>query len=343
MRATSNTFSNIMILVTCAVIRNEENEILVVQRGEATDHPFKWEFPGGKLAPDETEEECIIREVEEELSMEIVICGKMANVDYDYGHKQISLIPFICDTLDEMPFLTEHIDYKWVEEKDLLTPDFSEADVFVAKYYLERIKTDKLKDFQIIEQPGDKLTDTAALQTIVNNMMGMKEAEWVAASAIDNPAIFLKLFEYSLSTDKKLAFRASWTLTKVCDRFPEIIYPYLEQIVENLSKIDNESSLRSFLRIISLSELEKISSRHQGLLADFCFSALNSGFSAIAVKAYSMEILYKLSQVYTELANELSTSIGILMEDGSAGITSRGRIILRKLAEKAIKPKSSPL
>jgi 8-oxo-dGTP diphosphatase len=332
-----------MIIVTCAVIRNEENKILVVQRGEATDHPFKWEFPGGKLAPDEPEEECIIREVEEELSMEIVICGKMANVDYDYGHKQISLIPFICDTLDEMPFLTEHIDYRWVEEKDLMTPDFSEADVFVAKNYLERTKTDKLNDSHIIEQPADKLTDNADLQTIVNNMMGMKEAEWVAASAIDNPAIFLKLFEYSLSTDKKLAFRASWTLTKVCDRFPEIIYPYLEQIVENLNKIDNESSLRSFLRIISLSELEKISSRLQGLLADFCFSALNSGFSAIAVKAYSMEILYKLSLVYPELANELSTSIIILMEDGSAGITARGRMVLKKLAEIPIKPKSSPL
>jgi len=322
-----------MISVTCAIIRNEENKILVVRRGEATDHPFKWEFPGGKLAPDETEEECIIREVEEELSMEIVICGKMANVDYDYGHKQISLIPFICDTLDEMPFLTEHIDYRWVEEKDLMLPDFSQADVFVAKNYLERIKTDKQNDSQIVDQPADKLTYNADLQTIVNNMMGMKEAEWVAASAIDNPAIFLKLFEYSLSTDKKLAFRASWTLTKVCDRFPEMIYPYLEQIVENLSKIDNESSLRSFLRIISFSELEKISSRHQGLLADFCFSALNSGFSAIAVKAYSMEILYKLSLVYPELANELSTSIGILMEDGSAGITSRGRAILKKLAD----------
>jgi len=51
-----------MIKVTCAIIRNEEDEILVVQRGEATDHPFKWEFPGGKVAAGETEEECIIRE-----------------------------------------------------------------------------------------------------------------------------------------------------------------------------------------------------------------------------------------------------------------------------------------
>ena len=58
-------------------------------------------------------------------------------------------------------------------------------------------------------------------------MMSMKEAEWIATSAIENPAIFRKLMEYSYSPDKKLAFHASWTLTKVCDKFPEIIYPYL--------------------------------------------------------------------------------------------------------------------
>jgi hypothetical protein len=36
--------------VTCAIIRNEENDVIVVQRGVKSDHPFKWEFPGGKLS-----------------------------------------------------------------------------------------------------------------------------------------------------------------------------------------------------------------------------------------------------------------------------------------------------
>ncbi len=93
----------IMLIVTCAVIRNEENEVLIVQRGEASDHPNKWEFPGGKLSENETEEDCIIREIGEELSMEIVICGRLPEVEHDYGTKQIRLIPFICDTLDELP------------------------------------------------------------------------------------------------------------------------------------------------------------------------------------------------------------------------------------------------
>jgi 8-oxo-dGTP diphosphatase len=330
-----------MIKVTCAVIRNEEDEILVVQRGEATDHPFKWEFPGGKLNPGESEEDCIIREVDEELSMEIVIVGKLSAVHHDYGRKKINLIPFVCDTLDEIPFLSEHIAYRWVPGIELMSIDFSEADVFVADNYLKKTGSGKSNPDELSIPSLSSTYDDADLQKVVNNMMGMKEAEWVAASAIENPAIFVKLFEYSYSSDQKLAFRASWTLTKVCDKYPEIIYPYLQQIVETLGGIENESTLRSFLRILSLSDLSKITGREHGMLADFCFAKLNSGLSAIAVKAYSMEIIYRLALIYPELANELSTTINMLKGEGSAGMIARGRMVMKKLAEIPIKPKSS--
>ena len=56
-----------------------------------------------------------------------------------------------------------------------------------------------------------------------------------------------------------------------------------------------------FCGYISLSDLAQIKSKASWNLADFCFSQLNSGFSAIAIKAYSMEILYRLSLIYPEL------------------------------------------
>jgi 8-oxo-dGTP diphosphatase len=332
-----------MINVTCAIIRNEENEILIVRRGEATDHPFKWEFPGGKTEDVETDEECIIREVKEELCMDIVICGKLPSVEYNYGIKKILLIPFLCDTLDELPFLTEHIEYKWIHANDLGSVDFSEADIIVAERYLESMNSEKNQVSNVVQESAAGPADDSELQSMITNIMGMQEADWIATSAIENPAIFLKLLEYSYSSDKKLAFRASWTLTKVCDKFPEIINPYLSQIVDSLWKTNDESTLRSFLRIISLSDLAAIKYDQHGLLADFCYSKLNSGFSAIAIKAYSMEILYRLSLIYPELVTELSASIMILMEDGSAGINARGKMILKKLAEIPVDPKPSHL
>jgi 8-oxo-dGTP diphosphatase len=330
-----------MINVTCAIIRNDGDEVLVVQRSELSDHPLKWEFPGGKLARGENIEECIIREVWEELSMDVVICGHLPEVEYDYGHKKIRLIPLICDTLDELPFLSEHVAYKWIPANDLISVDFSEADVSVANSYLERISPEKGNEGHEVPEKSQEGSDDLDLQDMVNNMMSMQEAEWVATSAIENQAIFLKLFEYSFSSDKRLAFRASWTLTKVCDRYPEMIYPYLPQIIEELDHLDNESAQRSFLRILSLTDLDKIGNKHHGILAEHCFNALRSGFSAIAVKAYSMEIIYQLALKYPELANELSASISMLQAEGSAGIIARGRIILKKLTTTPKGPRSS--
>jgi 8-oxo-dGTP diphosphatase len=321
-----------MINVTCAIIQNEEDEVLIVQRGETTDHPFKWEFPGGKLHYEETEEECILREVEEELSMEIVILSKMPEVEHDYGFKQIRLIPFICDTLDELPFLSEHVAYKWIPSEELPSVDFSEADIIVAKKYLERIKSDTKRMGKVDSNQSGDLTEDAELQEMINRMMSMKEVEWMAISAIENPAIFGKLLEFSFSDDNKLAFRASWTLTKVCDKFPDMILPHLGMMIESLETLENESTMRSFLRIISFSDIDMISEKHHGILAERCFSLLRSGFSAIAVKAYSMEILYKLVLKYPELRNELSATINLLQPEGSAGIVARGRQILKKLA-----------
>ena len=326
---------NTMIEVTCAIIRNEDNEILVVQRGENSDHPFKWEFPGGKVTHGESEEECILREIDEELSIGIVICGRLEPVEHDYGNKKIRLIPFICDTLDDKPVLAEHYDYKWLPGEKLFTIDFSEADIPVAIQYLRQSeKSGAEKDYSQVS--GEKVSSTfneEELKSMINNMMSMQEADWLATSALENPVLFSKLLEYSYSHDKKLAFRASWTISKVCDKFPAIILPHLDEIVKSLPKSDNESVIRSFLRILSLNDLEKLSSSQHGLLADYCFTSLADVDSAVAIKAYSMEILYKLALIYPELGNELAISIRILMENGSAGIVARGNMILKKISE----------
>ncbi len=322
-----------MINVTCAIIRNEDDQVLVVQRGEHTDHPLKWEFPGGKVQKGESEEECIIREIKEELSIDIVICGRLSDVEYDYGNKKIRLIPFICDTLEELPFLSEHVDFKWIEPETLVEVDFSEADILVAKNYSGKAGIRVKSAPDPVLQQEQAIKDDTDLKNIVNSMMGINEAEWVATSAIDNPEIFRKLLQYSFTDDKKLAFRASWTVTKVCDRFPEMIIPHLPMLVESLPKLDNESVQRSFLRIISLTDMNNLGTKHHGMLAEYCFSALRSGFTAIAIKAYSMEALYKLALIYPELANEIAATINMIQGEGSAGVIARGRQILKKLTE----------
>ena len=319
-----------MIRVTCAIIRNEDNEVLVVQRGGNTDHPFKWEFPGGKIDFDETEEECILREIREELSIDIVICGRLENVEYDYGKKQIALIPFICDTLDDLPVLNVHIAFKWLESGYLVNLDLAEADVIVAENYLKYTNYEAPASDPEYEDSG---ADEEEFKSMINATMGAKEVEWIAASAVENPAIFRRLFKYSMSDDRKLAFHSSWALTKISDKYPDLFNPVLPGIIDMLDKLDNESTQRSFLRILTFADFSRLTGKQHGILAEHCFAALRSGFSAIAIKAYSMEIIFKLAVIYPELAHELAATINMLESDSSAGIIARGRIILKKLAE----------
>lgn len=331
-----------MVNVACAIIRNDEDEILVVQRGATTSNPLKWEFPGGKVKQGESVEACLIREVNEELSMDIVIRQEIPYVEYDYGTKQIRLIPFICDTLDEEPMLSEHLAFRWLDCGELLSADLSEADIHVAGYYLDIVN--KLTEVHIpVTDAAWDLKADDDFRDLVRGMKSLQEAEWIAASAIENPDVLLRLFEYSFGIDSKLAFRSSWTISKVFDKKPELIYPHLNRVIEELNNTKNESTRRSFLRILSLTDLHLVSRRHHGVLADHCMSALNTALSAIAIKAYSMEIIYKLALIYPELANELSASISMIKGEGAAGVVARGRIILKKLANLNPDQGSSPV
>jgi 8-oxo-dGTP diphosphatase len=127
-----------MIKVSCAIIVNVQKQVLVTQRSAHMPLPLKWEFPGGKIEENETAEACLIREIKEELNIEIQITGSLPPNDHQYPDKLIRLIPFICLQKDGELVLKEHADYKWLDAKDLLDLDWAEADLPIVKQYLNR-------------------------------------------------------------------------------------------------------------------------------------------------------------------------------------------------------------
>jgi 8-oxo-dGTP diphosphatase len=127
--------SNI-VNVTCAIIL-VENKILVAQRSEKMKLPLKWEFPGGKLEENETEIDCIKREIKEEINIEIEVLRKLSNTIYDYGTFKINLIPFIAKYIHGEIRLAEHKDYKLLEKVELLSLDWAEADLPIVEEFLK--------------------------------------------------------------------------------------------------------------------------------------------------------------------------------------------------------------
>ncbi len=125
-----------MIPVLCAIIYFD-NKVLVAQRSKKMKLPLKWEFPGGKLEGNESEIDCIKREIKEELNIEIEILKKLSSSNYDYGAFKIKLIPYLANYISGNIKLSEHNDYQLLDTSELLHLDWAEADIPIVKEFLK--------------------------------------------------------------------------------------------------------------------------------------------------------------------------------------------------------------
>lgn len=111
-----------------AAIIVKGKKVFATQRGYGE---FKdgWEFPGGKIEQGESPEEALIREIREELDVDIKVGRLLETVEYDYPNFHLTMHCFICELLSEEIVLKEHEDAKWLEEDELDSVDWLPADV----------------------------------------------------------------------------------------------------------------------------------------------------------------------------------------------------------------------
>lgn len=321
-----------MIDVSCAIIRNDEYDLLVVQRGAGTDHPLQWEFPGGKVEAGESVADSIIREIDEELAMDIIIIEEMPAIEYDYGFKQVRLFPLVCDTLSDEPQLSEHAAFRWLRPHELKDSDLCGADIIIADQYLssygQAAGRHEQQKVPVAEADGRKIREMLA------GKGGYAACGIMAEQMIEDEVIMQLLFSYSMESDRALAFRASYSICLAEERVPGSAAPLYGQMAESLHRLDNESVIRSFLKVLNTVDPMVLDEDQHGIIADSCFTWLGSASASIAVRVYSMDALYRLSRIYPELVNELRSSVMRAMEEGSAGVKARGSQVLKMLKQK---------
>ena len=122
-----------MINVVAAVIKDENGKILITQRNLKKAQGGLWEFPGGKIEPNETKENAIVREIKEELEIDIEVESYLAEKVFNYPEKDINLIALKCKKISGDIKLLEHEDYKWVESSELDKYEFAPADIFIVE------------------------------------------------------------------------------------------------------------------------------------------------------------------------------------------------------------------
>jgi 8-oxo-dGTP diphosphatase len=115
-----------IIKVVAAVIKDRD-KIFATQRGYGE---FKdgWEFPGGKIEPNETPKEALIREIKEELNTEIQVGELIETVEYDYPTFHLSMDCFWCTLVSGKLELLEHEASKWLTKEDIDSVDWLPAD-----------------------------------------------------------------------------------------------------------------------------------------------------------------------------------------------------------------------
>lgn len=119
------------LIVTAAVIEHD-GLILLTRRKPDAPYPLLWEFPGGKLEPDEHPEDCIVRELREELAMEVAVEGIYDVMYHRYPERTVMILAYRCTwTGGELQEL-DVAGHRWVAPADVPTFDLLPADVPLA-------------------------------------------------------------------------------------------------------------------------------------------------------------------------------------------------------------------
>lgn len=121
--------------VACAIIERE-GKVLAAQRSASMTLPLKWEFPGGKIEGDESPEECLTRELMEELGVTVLIGDALPLATHGYIDFTVTLYPFTCRLTGGVITMHEHHALQWVEPQRMQELDWAAADLPVIRDYL---------------------------------------------------------------------------------------------------------------------------------------------------------------------------------------------------------------
>ena len=125
-----------MITVVAALIK-KDNKYLIARRSTGSDIVLgKWEFPGGKVKDDESEEHAIEREINEEFELDVTAIRFITNSIYEYPGKTIDLRLYECKYNSGEFHLHDHSEYRFVNMDELLDYDFCPADIKLVNYLL---------------------------------------------------------------------------------------------------------------------------------------------------------------------------------------------------------------
>ncbi|WP_085815144.1 (deoxy)nucleoside triphosphate pyrophosphohydrolase [Geoanaerobacter pelophilus] len=120
--------------VACAIVERD-GLVLSALRSASMNLPLRWEFPGGKIEPGEGREDCLKRELVEELGVEIEVGSALTPATHSYPGFDVTLYPFLCRIVSGVVTLYEHSEARWLSPARMLELEWADADLPIILEY----------------------------------------------------------------------------------------------------------------------------------------------------------------------------------------------------------------
>lgn len=148
------------------------------------------------------------------------------------------------------------------------------------------------------------------------------------AKAIGNNAVeFKKIIDIVYNEKAPLPQRASWLLSTMNDKHPDLLLPYISLFISTINEIKIDGIKRNMLAVLAGN---KISKNQQGKLVNLCFDLLLSSDETVAVKVYAMQAIANIAKHHPELENELKAAIEGQLPKTSAAFHARAKRVLKE-------------
>jgi len=141
---------------------------------------------------------------------------------------------------------------------------------------------------------------------------------------------FKALMQLFFSDDWWMNQRAAWPMPMVVKKTPLLIYPYLNQLINNLENPSHNAVVRNTVRLL---QDINIPEEFQGQVVNICMKLIADPKEPTANKIFSMSVVYNISKKWPDLQNELRLLIESQLECESPGFKSRGRKILKEFSK----------
>jgi hypothetical protein len=155
-----------------------------------------------------------------------------------------------------------------------------------------------------------------------------KNAQLIVDYIGNDPILFKELIDVFAKGDVRLTQRGSQPMSLIAVAHPALVKKHIGFLIQLLDKPLHVAVKRNVLRLFQTVDIPK---KEMVLLADKCFTYLNSRSEPIAVKAFAMTVLYKICLKEPDLKNELIPTFEEMLPFSTSGILSRLNKTLKQL------------